>query len=117
MKYYKAKDGEVFGYDPETQQELIDQAIAKKWKDITASYPLPIPVPTADQNKKTAITLLQQTDWSTIPDVADATKSNPYLSNVEDFLSFRNTVRAIAINPPEGDISFPSIPTSIWSRS
>ena len=38
----------------------------------------PYVLPTlVDTNKQTAITLLQETDWTTIPDVADPAISNP----------------------------------------
>ena len=78
--------------------------------------PLPIP-PTAEENKQTAILLLQNTDWTTIPDVSDPTKSNPYLSNVNDFVTYRNAVRQYAINPVAGNITWPAIPQEIWATA
>jgi hypothetical protein len=78
--------------------------------------PVPEPVPpTAAQNKQTAVAFLQTTDWTTIPDVGDPTKSNPYLSNVQDFVVYRNAVRQYAINPIAGDINWPQRPTEIWT--
>lgn len=81
-----------------------------------ANTPVPPSPPTADQNKQTAINLLQQTDWTTIPDVSDSTKSNPYLSNVNDFLSYRNAVRQYAINPVAGNITWPTLPQEVWTN-
>lgn len=80
-----------------------------------ANTPVPPPPPTSEQNQKTASSLLYQTDWTTIPDVSDPTKSNPYLTNVNEFLTFRNEVRQIAINPPAGYITFPTVPSAVWS--
>jgi len=80
-----------------------------------ANTPVPPSPPTAEANKQTAITLLQQTDWTTIPDVSDPTKSNPYLSNVNDFVIYRNAVRQYALNPVAGEITWPVIPQEAWT--
>ena len=77
--------------------------------------PPPPPPPTAAQNKSTAVSKLQATDWTTIPDVGDPTKSNPYLSNVQDFVTYRNAVRQYAINPVAGDINWPVLPQEVWT--
>jgi hypothetical protein len=85
--------------------------------DVANNPPPPPPPspPTADENKQTAVSLLQQTDWTTIPDVNDPTKSNPYLSNVNDFVTYRNAVRQYALNPVAGDINWPTIPEEVWT--
>lgn len=80
-----------------------------------ANTPVPPSPPTAEQNKKQAIELLQKTDWTTIPDVSDSTKSNPYLFNVGDFITYRNSVRQYAINPVAGDITWPTLPQEVWT--
>jgi hypothetical protein len=78
--------------------------------------PQPVPEPqTAEQNKQQAIIRLQSTDWTTIPDVSDATKSNPYLSNAQEFVVYRNAVRQYAINPVEGNITWPTRPNEAWA--
>ena len=42
MKYYKnLVEQMVYAYDPETQQDLIEEAVAKGWEDITGSWPPP----------------------------------------------------------------------------
>jgi hypothetical protein len=84
-----------------------------KWTE--ANTPVPPSPPTADENKGTAISLLQQTDWTTIPDVGDHTKSNPYLFNVTDFVTYRNAVRQYAINPVAGNITWPTLPQEVWT--
>lgn len=84
-----------------------------KWTE--ANTPKPPEPPTAEQNKQTAVTKLQDTDWTTIPDVGDPAKSNPYLGNVQEFVTYRNVVRQYAINPVAGDINWPAIPQEIWT--
>jgi hypothetical protein len=68
----------------------------------------------AQQNKQQATTLLQQTDWTAIPDVADPEKSNPYLMNQPEFVAYRSTIRNIAVNPTY-DAVFPEAPVEVWS--
>jgi len=82
---------------------------------VVANTPVPH-IATAQENQAIASSLLYDTDWTTIPDVADPTKSNPYLTNANDFVVYRNQVRQIAINPPEGNIDFPTRPTPVWSN-
>lgn len=77
--------------------------------------PPPPPPPTAEENKVTAVFKLKATDWTTIPDVADPTKSNPYLSNVQDFVVYRNAVRQYAIYPVAGNIDWPAVPQEVWT--
>jgi hypothetical protein len=69
----------------------------------------------AQQNKQQATTLLQQTDWTAIPDVADSEKSNPYLMNQPEFVAYRSTIRNIAVNPTY-DAVFPDMPVEVWSN-
>jgi len=90
----------------------VDCCLAK-WTE--SNTPVPPSPPTAEDNKQTAIGLLQQTDWTTIPDVSDPTKSNPYLSNVNDFVTYRNAVRQYALNPVAGDINWPTLPQEVWT--
>lgn len=71
--------------------------------------------PTAEQNKQTAIKKLQATDWTTASDVGDSTKSNPYLSNVQDFVVYRNLIRQYAINPVSGNINWAAAPQEVWT--
>ena len=67
------------------------------------------------QNVTEAQQLLTNTDWASIPAVADPAQSNPYLTNQAAFLAYRSTVRAIAVNPPTTPATFPTIPTEKWS--
>jgi hypothetical protein len=80
-----------------------------------ANTPIPSPPPTAEENKATAIGLLQQSDWTQIPSVSDPALSNPYLANKNEFDVYRNTVRQYALNPVAGDINWPTIPQEVWT--
>jgi len=64
--------------------------------------------------KAQATTILQQTDWTSISDVGDPTKANPYLINQAAFIAYRSTVRGYAVNPVENPV-FPTAPTEQWS--
>jgi hypothetical protein len=87
-----------------------------KWTEANTPVPPPPPAPpTAEQNKETATAKLQATDWATIPDVADPLKSNPYLSNAQDFVTYRNAVRQYAVYPVAGDINWPAVPQEVWA--
>jgi len=80
-----------------------------------ANTPVPPSPPTAEDNKKTAIGILQQTDWTQIPSVSDPALSNPYLANKNAFDIYRNSVRQYALNPIAGDINWPVAPTEVWT--
>ena len=69
----------------------------------------------AQQNKTQATQILSSTDWTSIADVADPAKSNPYLTNQAEFLAYRSAVRAIGVNPPTTAPVFPKVPTATWS--
>ncbi len=79
------------------------------------AYPIYEGEQIAAQNKATAASLLQATDWTAIPDVSDPLKSNPYLTNQADFVTYRSTIRNIAVNPT-WDAVFPTAPTEQWSN-
>lgn len=62
--------------------------------------------------KKQASDLLYETDWTTIPDVADPANA-PYLTNQDEFIAWRSQVRALAVNPVVDPV-FPPKPNEIW---
>jgi len=73
-------------------------------------------VPTKESNKKTAIDLLNATDWSATTTIIDQNVSNPYLLNQSDFLTYRSAIRDIALNATDGFINFPIMPKATWSK-
>ena len=114
MVYYQnPADQLVYGYDPATQQNLIDQAVAAGWTYIPV-WPLP---PSDEQLmsecKSTASVLLYETDWTSIPDVANPA-NDPYLTNQAEFIAYRNTIRGYAVNPVPNP-TWPVVPTAQWS--
>jgi hypothetical protein len=80
-----------------------------------ANTPVPPSPPTAEENKQTAISLLQQTDWTQLPSVGDPALSNPYLANKNAFDLYRNSVRQYALNPVAGNITWPTSPQEVWT--
>ncbi len=74
----------------------------------------PVPVPTAEENKATAMGLLAATDWVNQPDVTNP-DINPHLLNHAAFITYRSQIRAIAVNPTAGNLNWPTEPTPEWS--
>lgn len=62
--------------------------------------------------KEKASALLYETDWTTIPDVADPANS-PYLTNQAEFIAWRSQVRGLAVNPVVNP-TFPTKPNEVW---
>ena len=86
------------------------------WTYVNDVFAPPAPyVPSAEDNKVKAVQLLQATDWTTIADVADPALSNPYLTNQAAFFAYRSALRAIAVNPTTGDLTWPTKPQEQWS--
>lgn len=65
-----------------------------------------------DECKQKASQLLYETDWTTIPDVADPANT-PYLTNQAEFIAWRSQIRALAVNPVANPV-FPPKPDEIW---
>lgn len=88
-----------------------------EWTYVDGQFLPPVPyVPTADENKATAVSLLQATDWATIADVGNPQMSNPYLANQADFITYRNAVRQYAVYPQPGNIDWPTVPAENWVK-
>ena len=73
-------------------------------------------VPSAIENKYTAINLLKDTDWSTFPDVVN-TSITPYLTNQDEFLEYRRLIRIISLNATGGNLVWPIKPDEKWDQS
>jgi len=85
-----------------TQQQLDDEIIK-----LNLQAPLNL-------CKQQASSLLYATDWTTIADVADPTKSQPYLLNQAEFTAYRSAVRMLAVYPVASPV-WPVKPTEQWS--
>lgn len=65
----------------------------------------PVPPTPIEVCYTTACTLLSETDWTQIP--------NSGLLNVDEFSTYRQAVRVLALNPVESPV-FPTKPTEKW---
>lgn len=102
--------------DPESHGvRIFNECVAGRWGAIRAYTAPPVPEPTAEQNKTTAIRRLADTDWAMTNDIANPEVSNPYLTNQAEFGEYRNTVRQFVINPVAGILTWPAVPTAQWS--
>lgn len=68
-----------------------------------------------DACKTKAVKLLNDTDWTTIPDVANPSDSNPYLTNQREFMTWRSEIRQLAVNPVVAPV-WPTQPTPQWGN-
>jgi hypothetical protein len=84
-----------------------------RWVYIEGEKPAPPEPNYSAQNKAQASTLLQQTDWVELGDVADPANP-PYLSNKADFTAYRAALRSIAVTPPTTPAVFPAKPDEVW---
>jgi hypothetical protein len=98
--------------DMDYGRELHARAQAGEFGPVAPYVP---PIPTAEDNKQTAVSLLKATDWAASEDIANPQVANPYLINQSEFLAYRSAVREIAINPVAGNIEWPVKPTEQWS--
>ena len=91
-----------------------------EWSLVNGEWVAPVvPVITPEQiqaqNKQRASTLLLETDWTATVDISNPQYSNPYLANQDEFLAYRSSVRAIALNPPTTSVEFPTLPVEVWA--
>ena len=62
--------------------------------------------------KQKASDLLYETDWTTIPDVANPANL-PYLINQAEFIAWRSQIRQLAVNPVVDPVFAPT-PEAVW---
>jgi len=96
-------------------RELYSRALLGEFGALGAWVEPPPYLPSADENKRKAEEILNSTDWVNQPDVYN-TDATPHLKNREEFLSYRATIRLIAITPISGSLTWPDKPTPIWSK-
>lgn len=96
-----------------------DYVVAYQYQYLENQYVAYVPpASTANENKATAVSLLQQTDWTTIADVGNPQTANPYLANQSEFIAWRSQVRAIAVTPVAGNLSiFNEMPQEVWQNT
>jgi len=109
-------------YNPITQNlnEITPTTSGGKWYQtwsVTAATPQQIADRQAAARQENAAygsALLQATDWTAIASIADPLECNPYLANRQEFLTYRNQVRNIVLNPPVETPDWPVVPTEDW---
>lgn len=69
--------------------------------------PIVIPPFTSEQNKLQAEQKLKDSDWTVLPDVN--------LANKTDWETYRAALRNIARNPIGGDVNWPVKPQNVWA--
>jgi hypothetical protein len=101
----------------ETQPQLIQNNWMQQWEviDLDPEQIAYNEEQAKQNNKSTAESLLQQTDWTATVDISDPQYSDPYLVNQAEFLAYRSAVRQIAVNPPVTVVQWPTKPEEIWS--
>lgn len=113
MKYFRAQNNEVFGYDETYSNDLpyIKAAINNGWEDISDSWPPKISSSEAltAECKNKAKQLLLDTDYTQFADVSET------LKNKKEFDSYRSTVRELFLKPVP-DPQWPIQPNPIWLK-
>lgn len=86
------------------------------WSLVDGGWVAP-PAPDYTQaNKLQAEALLSETDFTQYADVIDPAFP-PYLTNSDEFKTYRNQVRVIALDPPATLITdWPIKPANVWSE-
>lgn len=110
MKLYKSPDGVITGYADDGSQDYL---IPSDYIELTPSEKQQF----ENNNNKNickqqASQLLYETDWTTIPDVANPANT-PYLTNQAEFIAWRSQIRALAVNPVANPV-FPPKPDEVW---
>ena len=115
MKLYKSPTNKIFAYEEDGSQDYL---IPFDFVPVTQEEAELIIAEqtTAEQNKSTAVSLLQATDWSVTNDIAD-TNNSLYLSNQADFIAYRNEIRQYAVYPIAGKIDWAIVPQATWVNS
>lgn len=82
------------------------------WAELKAKYDEMCVQEVLNSCKQQASALLYETDWTTIPDVANPANT-PYLKNQTEFIAWRSQIRQLAVNPIANPI-FPPKPNEVW---
>jgi hypothetical protein len=112
MKAFPEYTG-YYGNPPQDASEYAEIQWIAPWNNPTwAEVEVAMNEVKKGQCKEQASALLYETDWTTIPDVADPANS-PYLKNQADFIAWRSQIRALAVNPVANPV-FPTKPNEVW---
>ena len=110
---YPGAQWALSGNDYDTLQWFSETPPKPTQEELDALWPSTEEQTAKNDCKQTASDLLYKTDWTTIPDVANPA-NNPYLLNQADFITYRNAVRQLAVNPVVDPV-WPTEPVPTWS--
>ena len=115
MKLYKSPTNQIYAYEADGSQ---DNLIPMDYIAVTEQEANNIiaNLVTAEQNKNTAMSLLQVTDWAISADVGNSQMANPYLANQAEFIAYRNAIRQYAIYPVSGKVNWIEVPQENWVK-
>ena len=108
LEFYDSRPNETINTLPKWAGDIHQQWVHEDAKNA------PVEPPISEINKMGAAIRLAASDWSALPDVADPTKSNPYLGNQTQFTSYRSQLRAMYTNPPSTPAVYPDAPKAVW---
>jgi len=111
--YYKTTDEKVWFLDDVAFEHVLPEGCVRITEEEAKLLTAPLP-PTAEENKQRAVALLKKTDWVNQPDVID-TSLTPHLLNHAEFITYRSSLRVIAVNPIAGILTWPIEPQEQWS--
>jgi hypothetical protein len=103
---YKGKSWSLNG-DEYSGLEWLDPSPKPTKEELDSQWNEVQSIRKKEQCKDKAKSLLENSDWSTLPDV------QTQLSNYNDFVSYRSQLRELLINPVENSV-FPSEPEARW---
>lgn len=112
MRYYLDNATNQLWAFEEGQGHLIPEDYELVTEEQAQSYQEQVVVDT-NLNKETARILLKETDWVELPSLIEPATS-PRLGNKAEFMEYRNQVRAIFLNTPSGEVSWPAKPETQW---
>jgi hypothetical protein len=104
------------GNEPITELPVWVANALTAWNAAASPQPRSAPTPQEiqAQNKAQAKSLLAETNWAVLPDVTDDT-INPHLANPKEFITYRESIRKIAVSPPDFVIEhWPTKPQAKW---
>jgi hypothetical protein len=88
--------------------DCSDDIIAGRYTYNNGQFtPIVTPSSSSEDNKQRAEKLLQDSDWTVLSDVN--------LANKAEWETYRAAVRAIARNPQEGNLNWPTKPQTVWA--
>lgn len=85
-------------------------SIGYTWDSSTETFSEPsAPSLTAQENSEEAVRLLEESDWTQLPDIGLTT------DNVIEWRTYRSTLRGIARSPSDGALTWPTPPSTEYA--